>query len=180
MKRIGLILITLGFLVTAWVAIQDQTQINWAWFVPTVLIAVAGVVLVQRATRAAAEHPETVAANIEEIDRSLRAIVQKVTQLNREKEMIHTYDMRHKIDEMLLDDLNTFVEARETIGTRFGLNAYAEIMNHFAAGERYLNRVWSCSADGYIDEVNAYIGHAEVQFNETLELFEGLRRSHPA
>ena len=180
MRRIGLILITLGFLLAAWVAIQDQIQINWAWFVPTALVAVAGVFLVQRASRAAAVHAETVAANIEDIDRSLHAIVQKVTQLNREKEMINTYDIRHKIDEMLLDDLNTFVEARETIGTRYGIHAYAEIMNHFAAGERYLNRVWSCSADGYIDEVNAYIGHAKDQFNETLELFEGLRGSDPA
>jgi hypothetical protein len=38
-------------------------------------------------------------------------------------------------------------------------------MNHFAAGERYLNRVWSASVDGYVDECRAYIGHAREQFH---------------
>ena len=41
-------------------------------------------------------------------------------------------------------------------------------MSSFAAGERYLNRVWSASADGYIDEVNTYIEKAREQFVDSL------------
>ena len=53
--------------------------------------------------------------------------------------------------------------------------AYADVMSHFAAAERYLNRVWSCAADGYIDEAHTYIGRARVQFLEALQRFEELR-----
>ena len=168
-------MIIVGFLAAAFVGAQDVTRINWTQFVICMLVMVAGVALVRSLSRQAAVHAETVAANIEDIDRSLKSLTEKVTQLNREKEMINTYDMRHKIDEMLLDDINTFVEARETIIVKYGLQAYADLMSHFAAGERYLNRVWSCSADGYIDEVNAFIGHAEEQFQATLKSFQSLR-----
>ena len=39
----------------------------------------------------------------------------------------------------------------------------------FAAGERYLNRVWSSSIDGWIDEVRLYLGHARDQFRLALD-----------
>jgi hypothetical protein len=38
-----------------------------------------------------------------------------------------------------------------------------------------LNRVWSASADGYIDEVNAYIEKARVQFAESLDKIRRLK-----
>jgi hypothetical protein len=46
----------------------------------------------------------------------------------------------------------------------FGLQAYADIMSSFAAGERYINRVWSASADGYDEEAETYLGKAVQQF----------------
>ncbi len=177
MKKIGFILIVLGSLAASYAAVQDTREISWKIFVPLVVLAALGVVIVRSQTKAAAEHADTVQSNIDDIERSLSSLAAKVTQLNREKETINTYDMRHKIDEMLLDDLDTFTEARETISVRYGLNAYADVMSHFAAGERYLNRVWSCSADGYIDEVNIYIAKAEFQFNSTLKQFQALRTS---
>lgn len=171
----GYILIVLGFIGATLVAVQHHLEVNWTWFVPVFAIAVVGVVMVRRANKAAVEHADTIKSNIEDIDRSIKAIVENVSILNRDKETIHTYDMRHKIDELLLDDLNTFADARETIGTKYGLHNYADIMGHFAAGERYLNRVWSCSADGYIDEVKEYIDRAEEQFRDVLAKFQALR-----
>jgi hypothetical protein len=50
-------------------------------------------------------------------------------------------------------------------------------MNSFAAGERYLNRVWSASADGYIDEVNTYIEKAKEQFIESFEKIKNLKNT---
>ena len=55
------------------------------------------------------------------------------------------------------------------------LQAYAEVMNEFAAGERYLNRVWSASVDGYIDEIKTYMGKARVQFERTQEILAKLK-----
>ena len=39
-------------------------------------------------------------------------------------------------------------------------------MSSFAAGERYLNRVWSASTDGYFEEVTTYLSRAYSQFIE--------------
>jgi len=68
-----------------------------------------------------------------------------------------------------------FVDARESIAHRYGLAAYGDVMTRFAAGERYLNRVWSASADGYIDEVNEYLEKAKDQFTDSLDLIRRLR-----
>ena len=46
----------------------------------------------------------------------------------------------------------------------FGLQTYADIMSSFAAGERYINRVWSASADGYDGEAATYLEKAATQF----------------
>ena len=63
-----------------------------------------------------------------------------------------------------MDAINAFVESREAISHVYGLQAYADVMSHYAGGERFLNRVWSASADGYVDEVNTYLGRSLEQF----------------
>ena len=84
---------------------------------------------------------------------------------------IATYEAHFSIDRPFRQDLFAFADARESMQHAFGIQAYADIMSAFAAGERYLNRVWSASADGYVDEVNAYLHKASEQFSEALELF---------
>ncbi len=173
--KIGYIMLTVGFLLAAYMSVLDRLEVDFAKFGPAALIAIVGVVVARRATRKAATKEETVAGNINDIETSLAAIVEKVGKINAEKDDIFVYDLPKTIDSMLLDDLDTFVNARETIGVKYGLNAYAEIMSHYAAGERYLNRVWSCSADGYVDEAHTYIGRAFEQFNDTNQLFQKLK-----
>jgi hypothetical protein len=51
-------------------------------------------------------------------------------------------------------------------------------MSNFAAGERYINRVWSASTDGYVDEVNLYLDRALRQFREAHEHYHGLWAEH--
>lgn len=60
----------------------------------------------------------------------------------------------------------------------FGLQNYADVMSAFAAGERYINRVWSASTDGYVDEVCAYLERATQQFREVRVLFAELRQQY--
>ena len=57
----------------------------------------------------------------------------------------------------------------ECIAHSYGLAAYADVMSCFAAGERYLNRAWCASADGYIDEIHQYIDKAREQFASSLD-----------
>jgi RNase adaptor protein for sRNA GlmZ degradation len=179
MKRNGYLLIAAVFLGGALVAVLEPREVNWVLFVPILIAGFIGVVMVRAGTKQHEQAEHRITANIETIHKSLESVVKKTTQLNLEKKSIYTYDMRHKLDELLVEDLDDFIEARESIGHKYGLQRYADIMSHFAAGERYLNRVWSASADGYVDEVNAYIEKAEEQFSEALDQLKKLEASHP-
>jgi len=55
---------------------------------------------------------------------------------------------------------------------RFGLPAYAGIMTEFATAERSINRAWSASADGYIDEVWLSLDRAQRRMHRAKELFD--------
>jgi len=152
----------------------EDSAVKWAWYVPALALGVAGVVMIRTEE---ARHKKTehhVAANIEAVQGSLERIAAKIEKLNAEKDSIDTYDMRHRVDELFAEDLEMFVDARESIAHRYGLAAYGNVMSSFAAGERYLNRVWSASADGYIDEVNEYLEKAKDQFAESLTLVRRL------
>lgn len=60
----------------------------------------------------------------------------------------------------------------------FGLQSNADVMSAFAAGERYINRVWSASTDGYVDEVRNYLNRATEQFREAWALFADLQQQY--
>jgi hypothetical protein len=85
-----------------------------------------------------------------------------------------------EIDRLFREDLNNFADARESMIHVFGIQDFAEVMSNFAAGERYINRVWSASVDGYVDEVNLYLERALNQFVEAQEHFYELKLKHAA
>jgi hypothetical protein len=68
--------------------------------------------------------------------------------------------------------------ARESMKNLFGLQAYADAMGAFAAGERYINRVWSASTDGYVDEAHNYLDRSTQQFREARLLFAKLQQQY--
>jgi hypothetical protein len=86
------------------------------------------------------------------------------------------YEARFEIDRLLREDLNNFANARESMHHVFGLQNYADVMSAFAAGERYVNRVWSASTDGYVDEVRTYLKRATEQLREAYDLFGNLQK----
>ena len=169
MKYIGYLLITAGFLVGALASVLDEVLVRWSLYAVALAAGVAGIIIVRVMARMHARSEGRLATGMQDIDRSLRSIARKASELNAAKMEMHPYDVRQRIDELFPDDIDTFVEARESIAHVYGLQAYAEVMNYFTAGERYLNRVWSASADGYVDEVNEYLERAELQFAGALE-----------
>lgn len=168
-KKFGYLLITIGFLAGALVSVLDEESVRWSWFSITIVAGAIGILLVRIIQRRTSRAEETLTTNIEAIENSLRQIVDNLKRLNNQKQDINPYDMRHSIDELFAEDLAIFVDGRESIAHAYGLKAYADVMSFFAAGERYLNRVWSASADGYVDEVNTYLDKAQAQFAESLE-----------
>ncbi len=53
--------------------------------------------------------------------------------------------------------------------------SYVDVIRHYTGGERYLNRVWSVSADGYVDEVNTYLDRSLEQFRLALDMLTEAR-----
>jgi hypothetical protein len=166
-KGAGYLLLTIGFLGGAFVSsLTEANEVDWAWFLPAVAVGAVGVALARIATHRESQHADKLTANIDVLHRSLGSVVENIRKLDAEKESMNPYDFHGRIDELFPGDLTAFVDARKSIGHVHGLAAYADVMNEFAAGERYLNRVWSASVDGYIDEVRDYTGRARHQFEE--------------
>ena len=173
-KALGYLLIVAGFLGGALAAVLETREVPWEGFLAALAIGAAGVALVRLTTRQAAREEDKLAANIQNIRQSLGRVVENITALDQEKESFNPYDLRHRIDELFPEDLATFVEAREAISHLYGLQSYADVMSIFASGERYLNRVWSASADGYINECHTYLPKAREQFAAALEQLSAL------
>jgi hypothetical protein len=177
MKNLGYLLISLAFLVGAYFTVVQTEGVPFSSYLPAFIVGVVGVAMVRRAIHREAHAEGTIAANLSEIGVSLEKVVSKARALEREKDEIDVYELRHRIDREFPTDLDTFVQARESISHRFGLQVYAEVMNAFSAGERNLNRVWSASTDGYIDEAHTYIGKARAEFENALAAFRAVHQT---
>lgn len=176
MKTVGYLLITIGFLAGSLTAVQTQAnQINWNWFLPALILGAVGVAMARWGQQVQSRDAATLSDNVDVLALSLDRMVRNVTQLDQQKGSMHPYEVHGRIDQLFPEALSTFVEARESIAHVYGLPAYADVMNEFAAGERYLNRVWSASVDGYIDDVHEYLGRAKHQFEEARRKLQLLR-----
>ena len=162
MKKIAHIMIAAGFLGAAYATSLHAQQVDWTLFVISALISAAGVIIAKRLDRADARSESVLSTNRAELNNSIANIV---TQLE-ETTCTSGEQLRDWIDETLRPDLRRFADARESMVHLYGLQTYADIMSNFATGERYINRVWSASADGYESEAATYLKKAAGQFTE--------------
>lgn len=181
MKGLGFLLVAIAFLGGALTSVLNETVVRWEWFAAAVAVGVVGLVFIRISRRQQVRSTERIIFNMQAIEESLRRIAENMTRLNADRHSVDPYDVRHRIEELFADDLTTFIEARESIAHSYGLAAYADVMSCFAAGERYLNRVWCASADGYVDEIDDYLERAREQFAASLEKVLHLQAGpHPA
>lgn len=165
MKNIGYILLAAGFLGGAFATSLDVQNVDWTIFVLAAIGAVLGLILVRRESSSLARSDSVLELNRSELSESIHNIVQDLEGLTADESM-QGDDLRERIDLKLRSDLRRFADARESMVHLFGLQTYADIMSNFAAGERYINRVWSASADGYNHEATTYLEKAANQFRE--------------
>ena len=168
MKKLAYVLLIGGFLYGAYVAALDETVIDWPLFAVAAFAAIAGVILAKRADSAAATSGEVLEMNRNELNESIANIVRDLGEVT-DGDMPTGEELRSWIDSKLRTDLRRFAEARESMVHLYGLQMYADIMSEFAAGERYINRVWSASADGYDEEAATYLEKAATQFADAQE-----------
>jgi Tfp pilus assembly protein PilV len=167
-------MVTLGFVAGALIAVLDKDTVRWDRFALAAGLGVLGVILMRATDLRSQRDSAQQTANLDTLQASLDRIVTNITALNADKQDMSPYDVHGRIDQLFQDDRIAFVEARESISHRYGLQAYADVMSAFAAAERYLNRVWSASADGYVDEVHLYLERACEQFKLSLNKIKDL------
>ena len=162
MKKIAHIMIAAGFLGAAYATSLHAQQVDWTLFVISALISTAGVLIAKRLDSADARSESVLKTNRAELNDSIANIVTRL----EETTYTSGEQLRDWIDEQLRPDLRRFADARESMVHLYGLQTYADIMSNFATGERYINRVWSASADGYESEAATYLERAAGQFAE--------------
>ena len=177
-KTITLFIIMMSFLIGAFIAVLDPTQINWSWFTPVLATGLVALYIYRRAHHGEAKSSHRLSGNLQILDTSLTNILGNLEKINSDTANLPVYETRFEIDHLLREDLNNFANARESMKHIFGLQGYADVMSAFAAGERYINRVWSASTDGYVDEVHSYLERATQQFREARSLFAELQQRY--
>ena len=160
MKVLGMLLFAGGFLIGSFFLVSQLATINWLAFAISTAICTLGVILMRIAARTDQSAQRSADVKVQVIGESLQALVDKIGDINERREQIGVYGIHAELDRLLIDDLNAFVGAREAMIYKYGLDHYARVMDAFAAAERALNRAWSASADGYIDEVWASLDRA--------------------
>jgi len=177
-KTIALSIIMLSFLAGAFISVLDPMLVNWYLFVPVLSLGVAALFVYRKAHHGEARASHRLSGNLETLETSLENILGNLETLNDNSVSLPVYEARFEIDRLLREDLNNFANARESMKHVFGLQSYADVMSAFAAGERYINRVWSASTDGYVDEVRNYLDRATQQFREARALFAELQQQY--
>ena len=180
MAKLGYLLISIGFVLAALYASitpKGEDQVQWGRYAPGLIASVVGVGLLQFNRRKAATASDHVAANLDTLGTSMARVNENMAAFDARKDGMDIDAFHHHIDATFRADLSDFADARKSLIHAHGVKVYAEVMNEFAAGERYLNRVWSASVDGYIDEVKEYLGLARIQFERTKAILDRLSPS---
>ena len=165
MKNFGYFLVAAGFLGGAFATSLDVQNVDWILFTGMAGAAFVGLLIYKRQLSTLARSEEVLEVNRVELRESIANVVNDLGGII-EGELTQGAVLRDRIDLKIREDLRRFADARESMVHLFGLQTYADIMSNFAAGERYINRVWSASADGYNGEANTYLKKAAGQFDE--------------
>ena len=77
-----------------------------------------------------------------------------------------------KLDVILTEEVPVFLDARPLIIERYGLEAFAELIGHFAVMERAAARAWSAITDEAWDEVPPSLVKAQAAIHRALDVSE--------
>ena len=177
MKKNGIILIGVSFVVGSLATTLDPVNIVMSLYLPAIILGVVGITLVQLGNRKEQSSSENL-DNVANLETCLSLIYKKSQHIITESEKINVYDLAEYIDRTFRDDIEMFVESRKSISYAYGVQNYANVMSQFAAAERYLNRVWSASVDGYVDEVATYLKKSSEQFGSAYQALQEIRQEN--
>jgi hypothetical protein len=144
--------------------------IPWAWYLASVGVCVAGIVMLRIGKSTDGQKSEKTEANLLEMQNSLGRLIDNAAQLRTQTETLAPSQITKRIDDVMADDFRMFADGRNSITAEYGLDVFADVMTQFAAGERAINRAWSASADGYVDEAATCIERGQQMLQEAKTL----------
>lgn len=146
--------------------------VNWTWYSISFLVGVAGVVAIRVGASEATQKTEETQSSLAEIKESLNRLVLNLGQLVKDSKTMAPSKILAKIDDELAEDFRTFAEGRESMTVEYGLSVFADVMTHFASGERAVNRAWSASADGYVNEAEACLERGLEMLQQAYQILD--------
>jgi len=165
-KIIGGLLLALGFLAGSYVIVAQVATVDWTHYGACAAAMLVGLILVRSGGEDAAIAHERHEEDLGVLDESLAQLVEKIAAFEAIGPDLELLSLHHRIDDELMVDFNRFVDARESMIPRLGMQNYADVMSPFATGERLINRAWSASADGYVDEVRGCLKDALAELQQ--------------
>lgn len=165
-KIIGEILLWLGFigaaLATVWRDVPlDGHTVPWARYAGWMAVGCVGVVMLRLSRAADWKSSEQTEAEFSTLTESLSVLLNGVGELRGICATQSPKAVVKYIDEQLAEPFSDFADARNALVKRFGLEGFADVMTQFASAERFVNRAWSASADGYRGEAEASLERAQ-------------------
>ncbi len=171
MRTIGHVCLWIGVLAASFVSIRQAAAIDWWIYAGTAVIGLVGVVILRLTARAQVGAGEKLRTDVESMGSSLSFLRECLAgEIDERKRGV--YDVHQWIDDELAGPIAKFVDARESLIPAFGMQVYADVMTRFAAGERMVNRAWSASADGYVDEVWICLERAHKSFADAQQTLD--------
>lgn len=126
--------------------------VNWLVYGPAVIVGILGVVLLRKSAQKSVDVEVARTKGLDPLRRSLTQLIAEVQKLEDQMPAMTPESVVAYIDERCVEHCNSFADQREHLKSAFGLVGFGEVMSEFASGERFLNRVWSAAADGYMEE----------------------------
>ena len=174
MKIIAVLLITAGTIgatlgVARTVPSVPGWQSAWQVQVPLTTLSLATMLVgiaIQRRTHRSRKTSAVTRGNIQQARAALGRL--QIT-AGRLESGLHEHDLdalHRALEEIVTGPLADFVANSTAISLRYGIGNYAVVMSAFSMAERYLNRAWSASADGYWHESVDYLHRASKPLAE--------------
>ena len=153
LKRMSIIYMIIGnilaLIALAGVFVSKIAFLQWHTFFVGLFIAVAGSGFLGMPAKM--EHKEedetTTRVNPVKTMQNVLEIIKAIdfTEINTER-------IKDQIEDIQLNNLVPFAEARHAFQHDYGIVNFADFFSDFATGERNINRAWSALVDGYMDE----------------------------
>ncbi len=180
-NTIAIILITAGTIGAALGVAQTDTQVQgWEgkiqinyWLTGISLCSmIIGILLKRLVTKTSALTSLTQEGNKKIIHDAINNLSDRIKQIEQNLSTYNLDTLHEQLEESISGPLSDFVDNRQYLADTFGISGYAAVMTPFAQGERYLNRAWSASADGYLDEAIHFLRQSVSPIQETQHILQ--------